>query len=48
MNLPFHTHAKCTVFEETGDDNKIPNNLFDNEACQYNFESPLTPCILIG
>ena len=30
------------LLKETGD-NKIPNNLFDNEACLYNFESPLTP-----
>ena len=47
MNLPFHSHAKYSVIEETGYD-KIPINLFDNEACLYNFESPLTSSILIG
>ena len=44
MNLPFHPHAKCTVIEWTGY-NKIPVNLFDNEASLYNFESPLTSYI---
>lgn len=47
MNLQFHTHAKCTVIEETRD-YKILVNLFNNEACLYNFESPLISCILIG
>ena len=47
MNLPFHTQGKCIVIKETGY-NKLSVSLFDNEACLYNFESPLTSYSLIG